>query len=277
LNQTEALIAASQEAWSPFFVKAGVQMPTLTAIMDDLVPFARRIVPLLTDTVELIHNALDAKKTILFEGAQGTLLDVDHGTYPFVTSSSAVAAGACTCSGIGPKAISKCIGITKAYTTRVGAGPFPTELTDGLGEALRRRGAEFGSVTGRSRRTGWLDITALRFAARVNGLDSLIVTKLDVLSGIGPLKVCVAYESSSGRFDRFPVEAIERGESVQPIYEEMAGWTEDLGKVRRLEDLPKAARKYLAFIEKKTGLACDVVSVGPGRDETIVVRDPFQI
>jgi len=277
LNKTESVIAASQEAWAPYFERAGAPMPSVAAVMDDLGPLARTILPLLVDSVEFVHDAIDAEKTILFEGAQGTLLDVDHGTYPFVTSSTAIAAGACSCSGIGPKAISKSIGISKAYTTRVGAGPFPTELDDETGEAMRRRGSEFGSVTGRSRRTGWLDLTALRFAARVNGLDSLILTKLDVLSTIGTLKVCVAYQTESGRVNRFPLQQLERGEVVKPIYEELEGWTEDLSKVRRMEDLPVAARKYIEFVERHVGLRCDLVSVGPGREETIVVRNPYEV
>lgn len=277
LARTEALVASSQDAWAPFFERAGVHMPSLAATMDDLRPFARKIIPLLADTVEFIHAALDAKKTLLFEGAQGTLLDIDHGTYPFVTSSTAISSGACSSSGIGPREISRVIGISKAYATRVGEGPFPTELKDEIGESMRRRGGEFGSVTGRSRRTGWLDLPALRFAARVNGLDSLILTKLDVLSGIGPLKICVAYETKSGRTDRFPVQELELGEQVQPIYEELEGWTEELSQIKRIEDLPPAARTYLSFVEVKTGLLCDIVSVGPARDETIVVRHPFQL
>jgi adenylosuccinate synthase len=207
------------------------------------------------------------------EGAQGTLLDVDHGTYPFVTSSTPIAGGACIGAGVGPTRIDEVIGLVKAYTTRVGGGPFPTELFDDVGERIRKVGAEFGSVTGRPRRTGWLDLPALRYAVAVNGLDGLALTKLDVLTGLDEIKACVAYDTPNGRTAELPLDDLDR---ATPIYKTFAGWKEDLASARALKDLPANARTYLDFIEKEAGAPLVLVSVGSRRAETIALRDPFR-
>jgi adenylosuccinate synthase len=214
-------------------------------------------------------------KSVLFEGAQGTLLDVDHGTYPFVTSSSTVAGGACTGIGIGPTTIDAVIGISKAYATRVGGGPFPTELEGPIGDRLRESGGEYGAVTGRPRRCGWLDVPALRLAVRVNGIGGLALTKLDVLSGVRPVQVCVAYRLDGKLLDELPLDAddILRAE---PVYETLDGWSENIGAIRDLDDLPVGARKYLRRIEDLLGIPLYLVSVGPGRAETIVLKNPFR-
>jgi len=231
---------------------------------------------MLAETSKLVERAVRDGKRVLFEGAQGTLLDIDHGTYPFVTSSHATAGGACTGVGVGPSRIDTVIGLVKAYCTRVGGGPFPTELDDAVGERLRKRGDEFGSVTGRPRRTGWLDLPALRYAVRVNGLDGLALTKIDVLTGIETLQVCVGYESNDAggkTSGEFPIDDAVR---AKPVYEPMRGWTEDLGGARTLEDLPAAARAYVQRIEREAGCPVILVSVGSRRDETIVLEDPFE-
>lgn len=238
-----------------------------------------RIAPRLleiTDDVGLaISRAQKQGAAVLLEGAQGSLLDVDHGTYPFVTSSSAVAGGATTGAGIGPSRIDCVVGITKAYTTRVGAGPFPTELDDAAGKHLRDVGVEFGSVTGRPRRTGWLDLPALRYARRVNGLDGLALTKLDVLTGLERVRVCVAYDTPEGRVDDLPIDLLDPPGLVTPVYEDLEGWTEPLSSARSLDDLPKAARAYVRFLEQGAGAPLYLVSVGPRRAETIELRHPF--
>jgi len=212
---------------------------------------------------------------VVFEGAQGTLLDIDHGTYPFVTSSSAVSGGAAIGVGIGPNRIRNIVGITKAYTTRVGAGPFPTELTDEDGTHLREAGKEFGSVTGRSRRTGWLDLPALRYAARIDGFDGLAITKLDVLTGMPRLRICVGYDTSAGRTEEFPIDELETPGRVVPVYHDLPGWNENLAGARRLDSLPGKARAYLDFISEQTGIPLYLVSVGPKRDETVMLHNPL--
>jgi adenylosuccinate synthase len=276
LQAASSRVAAALDAWRPLFEAHGVQTPAVAAVMSELEKAAVRIVPLLADTSSLVHARLRAGQRVLLEGAQGTLLDIDHGTYPFVTSSSTIAAGACTGTGIGPRAITRVLGISKAYATRVGGGPFPTELDDAIGEQLKKVGAEFGSVTGRARRTGWLDVAALRYAARVNGFDALALTKLDVLSGIDPLRVCVGYDTPRGRVDELPIELVDVRGALQPVYETLPGWSEPLGEVTAIEKLPAAARAYVAFIEAAVGVGCDILSVGPSRQATMVVRDPFQ-
>jgi adenylosuccinate synthase len=213
---------------------------------------------------------------ILFEGAQGTLLDVDHGTYPYVTSSNCVAGNAAVGSGVGPTALDSVMGIAKAYTTRVGAGPFPTELEGELGERLRREGHEYGSTTGRPRRCGWLDGVVLRYAARVNGLSSLALTKLDVLSGLGRLQLCVAYRLDGVELMELPTD-VENLARVQPVYEELPGWAERLAQARSLDALPENARRYLRRVEEVAGLPVTCVSVGADRGETILLQNPFQI
>ncbi|HMA91454.1 MAG TPA: adenylosuccinate synthase, partial [Polyangiaceae bacterium] len=243
-------IALAIDGWSPIIRELKGEVPSVDSVVEPLLKQAERIVPLLDNVSLRVDQALRSKKRVLFEGAQGTLLDIDHGTYPFVTSSSAVAGGAAIGCGIGPNRIKAVVGITKAYTTRVGSGPFPTELEDACGEHLRKVGAEFGSVTGRPRRTGWLDIPALRYAARVNGFDGLALTKLDVLTGMDTVRVCVAYETAHGRSVEFPIDELDKPGQVKPIYQDFPGWSESLGHARSLDQLPKAAREYVDFITK---------------------------
>jgi adenylosuccinate synthase len=266
------LVERALTAWEPTLRALGGEPPKVSEVMDRVSAVAPRIVPLLTETSKLVERAVRDGKRVLFEGAQGALLDIDHGTYPFVTSSHATAGGACTGSGVGPSRIDFVVGLVKAYCTRVGGGPFPTELSDETGERLRKRGDEFGSVTGRPRRTGWLDFPALRYAARINGFDGLALTKLDVLTGLDTLRVCVAYRTPGGTTEDFPIDDLERSE---PIYEAMAGWKGDLSSARSMSALPDAARAYVERIEREIGCRIVLVSVGSRREETIALRDPF--
>ncbi|MBO0886001.1 MAG: adenylosuccinate synthase [Acidimicrobiales bacterium] len=233
--------------------------------VDELAP---RIAPMVTDTVSLVHEALEADQHVLLEGAQATFLDLDHGTYPYVTSSNPVAGGACTGAGIGPRHVTRIIGITKAYLTRVGSGPFPTELSDELGEALVERGHEYGTNTGRRRRAGWLDAVMLRHAVRLNSLSEIALTKLDVLDGFDVVKVCVAYEAGGERYDQLPYHqsVLHR---VRPVYEELPGWRTDLSGVTKLTDLPKAARSFVEFLAAQAGVPVRLVGVGPARDQFV--------
>jgi adenylosuccinate synthase len=273
LAKTEKVVTAALEAWTPTIRALGGDPPTVADIMEKLRPLAARITPLICDTAKLVERAVRDGKDVLFEGAQGTLLDIDHGTYPFVTSSHATAGGACTGTGVGPSRIDAVIGLVKAYLTRVGGGPFPTELTDAIGERLRKVGDEFGSVTGRPRRCGWLDLPALRYAARVNGLDGIALTKLDVLTGLDEIKVCTRYKTPHGEVDEIPIDDVA---SATPIYETFPGWKEDLAGARTLADLPVNAQRYVAFIEKEVATPIVLVSVGFRRADTIVLKDPFE-
>ncbi|MFT4124454.1 MAG: adenylosuccinate synthase [Microbacteriaceae bacterium] len=250
-------------------------------VVDELLAHAERLRPMVADTALLLDRALDAGETVLFEGGQATMLDVDHGTYPFVTSSSATAGGAATGSGVGPTRLDRIVGIAKAYTTRVGAGPFPTELIaeDGgflysgqAGEWLRARGAEFGTTTGRPRRTGWYDAPIVRYASRINGLTDLVLTKLDVLTGLERIPVCVAYEVDGARVDEVPVSQSDF-HHARPVYEELPGWSEDISAARSFGELPAAARDYVLAIERMSGTRISVIGVGPGRDAVIVRND----
>jgi adenylosuccinate synthase len=225
--------------------------------------------PFITDTTLLLNQAADQGKKILMEGAQGTLLDVDHGTYPFVTSSSPVSAGACLGSGIGPSKINQVVGVVKAYTTRVGEGPFPTELLGEEGELLREIGQEYGATTGRPRRCGWFDLVVVRYAARVNGLTSLAITKLDVLDQVSEIKVCTAYQYKGERFEEFPAD-IEILQKCQPVYEILPAWKTKINEVSRYDSLPLPAQKYLEYLENKIRVPISMVSVGPMRDKTII-------
>jgi adenylosuccinate synthase len=232
-----------------------------------------RLAPHIDDTVYLVHEALDAGQWVLFEGAQATYLDLDHGTYPFVTSSNPIAGGVCTGAGVGPRAIERVVGVVKAYTTRVGSGPFPTELFPGdpVADALVERGREFGTNTGRQRRPGWLDGVMLRHAVRLNTCSELAITKLDVLSEFAELKVCVAYEGENGeRYEHVPYHQSVL-HKVRPVYETLPGWKCDIDGVSRLEDLPGAARDYVSFVESIAGCHVSFVSVGPARDQTVVL------
>ena len=241
-------------------------------IVDYFLSFAERLKPMIVDTTQLLNNALDEGKTLLMEGGQATFLDVDHGTYPFVTSSNPTAGGACVGSGVGPTRISRVIGIQKAYTTRVGAGPFPTELFDKMGEFLRTTGGEFGVNTGRPRRCGWYDAVLARQAVRINGFTDLFITKLDVLTGLEKIPVCVAYEVDGGRFDEVPMTQTDF-HHAKPVYEYFDGWSENISDAKSLADLPENARKYVHKLEELSGCRISAIGVGPDRDQTIVVRD----
>jgi adenylosuccinate synthase len=242
------------------------------AVVEDLLSYSERLRPMVVDTSLLLNHALDEGQTVLFEGAQATMLDVDHGTYPFVTSSNAVAGGVCTGAGVGPTRIDRVIGVIKAYTTRVGSGPFPTELFDADGEKLWKVGGEVGVSTGRDRRCGWYDAVVARYASRVNGLTDLILTKLDVLSSWERVPVCVAYDVDGVRHDEMPMTQTEF-HHAKPIYEYLDGWWEDLSKCRSFADLPANAQAYVKALEDMSGTRIWGVGVGPGREETLVVHD----
>ncbi|HTF46147.1 MAG TPA: adenylosuccinate synthase [Pseudonocardia sp.] len=237
-------------------------------VMDTVQAAGRQIEHRIADTRLLLNQALDAGETVLLEGSQGTLLDVDHGTYPFVTSSNPTAGGAAVGSGIGPMRIDRVIGILKAYTTRVGSGPFPTELHDAMGEHLRKVGGEFGVTTGRSRRCGWFDAVIARYATRVNGLTDFFLTKLDVLSGLEKVPVCVAYEVNGRRSDEMPMTQTDVHHAV-PVYQELPGWWEDISECRTFDELPKNARDYVLALEAMIGARVSAIGVGPGREQTI--------
>ena len=239
-------------------------------VVEDLLSYAERLRPMVADTGLVLNQALDAGKTVLFEGGQATMLDVDHGTYPFVTSSNATSGGAATGSGVAPNRMERVIAVVKAYTTRVGSGPFPTELLDASGEFLRVNGAEFGTTTGRPRRCGWYDAPIARYSARINGVTDFVLTKLDVLTGLDRIPVCVAYDVDGIRVDEVPVSQSDFHHAV-PIYEEFVGWTEDITGVRTFDDLPKNARDYVLALEKMSGARISAIGVGPDR-EAIVVR-----
>ena len=241
-------------------------------IVDYFMSYAERLKPMIVDTTQLLNKALDEGKTLLMEGGQATFLDVDHGTYPFVTSSNPTAGGACVGSGVGPTRISRVIGIQKAYTTRVGAGPFPTELFDKMGDFLRTTGGEFGVNTGRPRRCGWYDAVLARQAVRINGFTDLFITKLDVLTGLEKIPVCVAYEVDGVRFDEIPMTQTDF-HHAKPIYEYFDGWNESISDAKTLDDLPENARKYVHKLEELSGCRISAIGVGPDRDQTIVVRD----
>lgn len=240
------------------------------ALVEEYVEFDRAIDPYVTDTSALLNDALDRGERVLAEGAQGALLDVDHGTYPYVTSSHPTAGGCCTGLGVPPTAIDRVIGIVKAYSTRVGNGPFPTELTDETGAWLRAEGHEFGATTGRPRRCGWLDLVALRYTSRLNGFTELAVTKLDVLAGLDTLRVCTAYRIDGKTTERFPTD-LDTLERAEPVYEDLAGFSGTLAGAQHLDELPPAARDYLAFLSQRLGVPVAVVGTGPKREETLVV------
>jgi adenylosuccinate synthase len=244
-------------------------------IHDQYAAHRERLKNYVTNTGLLLDQEIRRGKRVLFEGAQGTLLDVDHGTYPYVTSSSTITGGACSGSGIGPQHIQQVIGISKAYTTRVGSGPFPTELYGPEGETLRREGAEFGATTGRSRRCGWFDAVGVRHAVRMNGLTGIALTKLDVLTGFKRIPICTAYRYEEKTIDEFPASSKVMS-GARPVYEEMDGWDVSLDNARKLADLPAAAQKYVRRIEEVVGTKIILVSVGPGREQTILLKNPFE-
>ena len=252
-------------------VLKAVDLPALdpAEVSDHLLSFADRVRPMVCDASLVVNDALDRGGTVLFEGGQATMLDIDHGTYPYVTSSNPTAGGALTGTGVGPTRIDRVVGVAKAYTTRVGEGPFPTELTDQVGEDLRARGGEFGATTGRPRRTGWFDAVVTRYAARVNGLTDICLTKLDVLSGYDTVPVCVAYEVDGARTEEMPLDQASFASAV-PVYEELPGWSEDVSGCRSFDELPEAARAYVDRLEEVSRCRIQSIGVGPGREATIV-------
>jgi adenylosuccinate synthase len=265
-QKVEAALLAKNNLLTKVYNRAAIRVEE---VVEELLSYADRLRPMVADTAFELHQALENKKTVLFEGGQATMLDVDHGTYPFVTSSNSTAGGASTGSGIGPGEFKTVIGIVKAYTTRVGAGPFPTELFDDNGEFLRATGFEFGTTTGRPRRCGWYDAPIARYSARINGLTDFVLTKLDVLTGLKEIPVCVAYDVNGKRVDEMPYSQSDF-HHAKPIYENFPGWTEDITGCRKFEDLPKNAQDYIVALEKISGARISAIGVGPGRDAIIV-------
>jgi adenylosuccinate synthase len=245
---------------------------TVDEVVDELLAHAERLRPLVADTALVLGGALARDEVVLLEGGQATLLDVDHGTYPFVTSSNATAGGACTGAGIPPTAVERVIAIAKAYITRVGEGPFPTELFDAEGERLRSVGHEYGTTTGRPRRCGWFDVPVARYASRINGVTDLVITKLDVLTGLEQIPVCVAYDVDGERVSEVPMTQTDFHHAV-PVYEDLPGWDEDISGARSFDDLPKNAQDYITFLEERCGARISAVGVGPERDQTVVLHD----
>ncbi|MGA9264639.1 MAG: adenylosuccinate synthase [Desulfobacterales bacterium] len=259
-----------------FYLKNYLSATTLDAeeIIDTYRRYAGRLALHVTNVSITLDEAIKKGRQVLFEGAQGTHLDIDHGTYPFVTSSNTVSGNACCGSGVGPGAVTDVIGIVKAYTTRVGAGPFPCELFDATGACIQEKGVEFGATTGRKRRCGWLDTVIVRNAVRLNGLTGLAITKLDVLGGLEQLKICTGYEYKGNRLNEFPASLKVLAECT-PLYETLPGWSEDISTIRQFGDLPQTTKTYLKRVEELTETPIQIVSVGPGRDETIVLKNPF--
>jgi len=268
-QKVESALGDKNQILVKVFNRKGIEVE---AVIEEYLGYAEILRPFIADTSLLLNNALDLGKVVLLEGSQGTLLDVDHGTYPFVTSSNPTAGGACAGSGIGPTRVTRVIGIVKAYTTRVGSGPFPTELLDDDGEKLRTVGHEYGVTTGRNRRCGWFDAPVARYATRINGLTDFFLTKLDILTGWKEIPVCVAYEVDGKRIEELPTNQTDF-HHAKPIYEKLPGWTEDISKARSLDDLPKNARDYVEFLENVSGARISAIGVGAGREETIAVRD----
>ncbi|MBK8436506.1 MAG: adenylosuccinate synthase [Austwickia sp.] len=265
-QKVEAALDEKNHMLVKIFNRRAVDAEEVTA---ELLSYADRLAPMVADTGLLLHQALDAGKTVVFEAGQATMLDVDHGTYPFVTSSNATSAGACTGSGVAPTRVDRVVAVHKAYTTRVGEGPFPTELHDAMGDFLRDRGFEFGTTTGRPRRCGWADTVVGRYATRINGVTDYVITKLDVLTGLDTIPICVAYDVGGTRYDEMPVNQTDFHHAV-PIYEDLPGWSQDITGTRTFEELPGNAQRYLDRLEELLGARISVIGVGPGRDEVIV-------
>lgn len=271
-DRLKTVLERNLAAWAPLLQSANVSLPDRDALLAQCLAYGATLQPHIGDTSRALFDAVSNGKCVLLEGAQGTLLDIDCGTYPYVTSSSTTAGGACTGAGLGPTFIERVIGITKAYTTRVGSGPFPTELSNKQGDMLRESGDEYGATTGRARRCGWLDLPALRYAVQVNGITDLALTKLDVLSGLKEIPVCVAYALDKERIEHLPCESLDK---VTPIYETMPGWHEDISRCQRLEDLPSQARGYIDFIAERVSREFCSISVGPKREQSIVLKPAF--
>jgi adenylosuccinate synthase len=243
-------------------------------IYDEYMGYAEKLAAYIADTDIIVNKTISEKGNVLFEGAQGTLLDIDHGTYPYVTSSNAISGGACTGLGVGPTKISRVLGIVKAYTTRVGSGPFPTEIKDALGDHLRERGGEYGATTGRPRRCGWLDMVGLRHAVRINGTTGLVITKLDILDGLDTIKICTSYRHKGKVYEEFPKET-NIFEECEPVYEEVAGWTASTLGIKDFNKLPRAAKGYIRKIEKLLGVKVHIISTGQRRDELVLLKEQF--
>jgi adenylosuccinate synthase len=271
---TERVTASLDEKNCLIKHRFGLQPLEARAVVDEYIDYGKQLAPHITDASHVLGSRISEGSRVLFEGAQGTLLDVDHGTYPFVTSSNVVAGNVCCGSGISPTQVNKVWGVVKAYSTRVGQGGFPTELNDELGEKLREIGAEFGATTGRPRRCGWLDLVILNHSVRLNGLTGIALTKLDVLTGISPIRVCTHYELDGAVIDRVPCQ-VKDLERVTPQYREIKGWDEPLGFCRSYDDLPKNARDYIETIEHLAGIPVTLISVGPAREQSILRKAPF--
>jgi adenylosuccinate synthase len=269
-QKVEAALDFKNQLLAKLYNRRAIEAPR---IVEELLGYAAELEPFVSDTTLVLNRAVDEGRVVLFEGGQGTLLDIDHGTYPFVTSSNATAGGACTGSGVGPTKISRVIGILKAYTTRVGSGPFPTELLDEDGEALRRIGGEYGVTTGRDRRCGWFDAVIARYATRVNGLTDFFLTKLDVLTGWERVPVCVAYDIDGRLVEELPYSQTDF-HHAKPVYEYLPGWSDDITKAKTFADLPKNAQGYVKALEEMSGTRISAIGVGPGRTETIEIN-PF--
>jgi len=252
----------------------GVEKLAVSAVLDEALAHGERLLPMMADVTSLLHEYRQTQARLLFEGAQGSLLDIDHGTYPFVTSSNTTAGGTATGSGFGPLFLDYVLGITKAYTTRVGSGPFPTELFNETGLRLAERGHEFGATTGRPRRCGWFDAVALRTAVNINSVSGLCLTKLDVLDGLEEISVCIGYTSEVGDTVANPIDAVDY-ENLRPVYETLPGWSESTVGLKSLDALPEAARAYIKRVEELVGAPIDIISTGPDREETIVLRHPY--
>lgn len=264
-RKVEAALAPKNE----IFAAVGMEVLDASVVTEELLTYAERIRPMVCDVSLVVNDALDRGDTVLFEGGQATMLDIDHGTYPFVTSSNPTAGGALTGTGVGPTRIDRVVGVAKAYTTRVGEGPFPTECDNEVGEALRRKGGEFGVTTGRPRRTGWFDAVVMRYATRINGLTDICLTKLDVLTGYDTIPVCVAYEVDGIRTEEMPLDQAGFSKAI-PVYEDLPGWSEDISTCRSFEELPENARAYVARLEELSRCRIQSIGVGAGREATIV-------
>ncbi|MEV0351769.1 adenylosuccinate synthase [Nonomuraea sp. NPDC050680] len=267
-KKIEVALTEKNQVLTKVYNRRGIEAE---AVVEEYLGYAERLKPHIADTSLVLNRALDEDKFVLLEGGQGTLLDIDHGTYPFVTSSSPTAGGACAGSGIPPMRLTKVIGILKAYTTRVGSGPFPTELEDEMGEWLRQTGGEYGVTTGRNRRCGWFDAVIARYATRINGVTDFFLTKLDVLSGLERIPVCVAYDVDGTRHDEIPMTQTDF-HHAKPVYEEFPGWQEDITGAKTFDDLPPNAQSYVRALEEMSGAPISAIGVGPGRDQTLVIR-----
>ncbi|MFT5170451.1 MAG: adenylosuccinate synthase [Candidatus Marinamargulisbacteria bacterium] len=264
-SKTSLLKKLGKRRWDEVFPEEDID---LNRLADELLAYGERLKPFMIDASLFVNDAIDANREVILEGAQGTMLDVDHGTYPYVTSSNPTSGGACIGVGIGPHKIDEVVGVTKAYVTRVGEGPFPTELNGELGELLREKGAEYGTTTGRARRCGWLDLVVLRYAIRVNGITEICLTKLDVLDGMETIKVCTRYKSPEGVIEHFPLD-LDVFSEAEPVYKELPGWTEDISGMTEYSELPENAKAYVDYIAKETGIKISLISVGSRRKQTI--------